>query len=78
MAVTAPAESRRATRPAAQQKRPRRSLSPMATLSSLWRPSSLLLALLIAWWAVTEADLVAPYILPSPADTWQTAVDNAA
>ncbi len=78
MAVTAPAESRRATRPAAPQKRPRRSLSPMATLSSLWRPSALLLALLVAWWAVTEAELVAPYILPSPADTWQTAVDNAA
>ncbi|MCG7595697.1 ABC transporter permease [Mycobacterium sp. PSTR-4-N] len=50
----------------------------MATLSSIWRPSALLLALLVAWWAVTEADLVAPYILPSPADTWQTAVDNAA
>ncbi|KMO77284.1 putative aliphatic sulfonates transport permease protein SsuC [Mycolicibacterium obuense] len=78
MAVTAPAESRRAPRPAARQKRPRRSLSPMSTLSSIWRPSALLLALLVAWWAVTEADLVAPYILPSPADTWQTAVDNAA
>jgi NitT/TauT family transport system permease protein len=34
--------------------------------------------LLAAWWAVTEAELVAPYILPSPLDTWQTAQDNAA
>ena len=28
--------------------------------------------------AVTEAELVAPYILPSPGDTWQAAQQNAA
>ena len=39
---------------------------------------ALLAALLAGWWAVTEAELVAPYILPSPADTWATAQENAA
>jgi NitT/TauT family transport system permease protein len=39
---------------------------------------ALLAALLAGWWAVTEAELVAPYILPSPADTWATARENAA
>ncbi|WP_235624308.1 ABC transporter permease [Mycolicibacterium goodii] len=34
--------------------------------------------LLAAWWAVTEAELVAPYILPSPAETWLAVQDNAA
>ncbi|MDV7198947.1 ABC transporter permease [Rhodococcus kroppenstedtii] len=33
--------------------------------------------LVAAWWAVTSSELVAPYILPSPGDTWSTMVDNA-
>lgn len=37
-----------------------------------------MIALVAAWWAVTETELVAPYILPSPADTWQTTQNNAA
>lgn len=48
------------------------------TASALWRPVVLVAVLLAAWWAVTETDLVAPYILPSPADTWLAAQDNAA
>ncbi|PJK20911.1 ABC transporter permease [Mycolicibacterium goodii] len=48
------------------------------TASALWRPLALVAVLLAAWWAVTEAELVAPYILPSPADTWLAAHDNAA
>lgn len=51
--------------------------SPRRTLSALWRPLALVVVLLGTWWAVTEAELVAPYILPSPQATWQTAVDNA-
>ena len=56
----------------------RPSFSPRRTASALWRPIALVVALTAAWWAVTEADLVAPYILPSPADTWQTTQENAA
>jgi len=48
------------------------------TASALWRPLALVVVLLAAWWAVTEAELVAPYILPSPADTWLAAHGNAA
>lgn len=86
MAVTASAGVRPsggadhpAAAPAASSRRTRRvTFSPRRTAASLWRPLVLVAALLAAWWAVTEAELVAPYILPSPADTWTTATDNAA
>ncbi|WP_304117373.1 ABC transporter permease [Mycolicibacterium bacteremicum] len=58
--------------------RARRSFSPRRTLANTWRPLVLVLALLAGWWAVTEAELVAPYILPSPADTWAATQQNAA
>lgn len=58
--------------------RARRSISPRRTLTNTWRPLVLVLALLAGWWAVTEAELVAPYILPSPADTWAATQQNAA
>src|SRR5690606_34778699 len=35
-----------------------------------WRPFALLAALFVAWWAVTAAELVEPYLVPSPADTF--------
>jgi NitT/TauT family transport system permease protein len=81
MAVTAsariqPPDSGPATRPAAP--RARWSFSPRRTAANLWRPVLLVVALLAGWWAVTAADLVAPYILPSPADTWQATTQNAA
>lgn len=53
-------------------------LLPRRTAANLWRPVVLVVALLAGWWAVTEAELVAPYILPSPGDTWQAAQQNAA
>ncbi|TFV54995.1 ABC transporter permease [Mycobacterium sp. PS03-16] len=56
----------------------RPSFSARRTLAGIWRPVALVIALLAAWWAVTEAELVAPYILPSPGDTWRTAQENAA
>ncbi len=56
----------------------RKIFSPRRTAASVWRPLALVVALLAGWWAVTAADLVAPYILPSPADTWSAAADNAA
>jgi NitT/TauT family transport system permease protein len=57
--------------------RARRSFSPRRTVANLWRPVTLVLVLLAAWWAVTAAELVAPYILPSPGDTWATTQENA-
>lgn len=80
MAVTASArvqssDSGPAPRPGAP--RARWSFSPRRTAVNLWRPLALVIALLAAWWAVTEAELVAPYILPSPADTWATTQQNA-
>ena len=82
MAVTASAGLRPSGSPASRSTPPRRTsfpnFSPRRTVSALWRPVALVVALMIAWWAVTEAELVAPYILPSPIDTWQTAQENAA
>ncbi|KWX56922.1 ABC transporter permease [Mycobacterium sp. NAZ190054] len=82
MAVTASAGLRpsSSTSPpgSTRTRRPwRPSFSPRRTAAALWRPVALVIALLAAWWAVTEADLVAPYILPSPGDTWQTTQQNA-
>ncbi|WP_020666613.1 ABC transporter permease [Amycolatopsis nigrescens] len=34
-----------------------------------WRPFALLLVLLVAWWGVTAAGLIEPYLVPSPGDT---------
>ncbi|MGC9665920.1 ABC transporter permease [Planosporangium sp. 12N6] len=34
-----------------------------------WRPFAVLVAILIAWWAVTAAELVKPYLVPSPGKT---------
>lgn len=80
MAVSAPAGPPDTARPASKPApaRPRRTPSLRAALAGLWRPALLLVVLLAAWWAVTAAELVAPYVLPSPADTWHTATDNAA
>lgn len=81
MAVTASARAQTpdggpAPRPVAP--RARRTFSPRRTAASAWRPLALVAVLVAGWWAVTEAQLVAPYILPSPADTWNAAADNVA
>jgi NitT/TauT family transport system permease protein len=80
MGATASAGLRRSgvrtSAPAPQ--RPRRSFSPRTSVARFWRPFALVVVLIAAWWAVTEAELVAPYILPSPAETWRTAQDNMA
>lgn len=39
-------------------------------LERSWRPLALLAALALAWWIVTAAELVEPYLVPSPGDTF--------
>ena len=65
----APSRSTRSWRP---------SFSARRAAASLWRPAALVIVLLAGWRALTAAELVAPYILPSPIDTWHTAQQNAA
>lgn len=83
MAVTASAGVRPSGSPASGPAPRRRTFSParafsvQRTAAALWRPLALVAALLAGWWAVTENELVAPYILPSPTDTWRTAQENA-
>ncbi|MGW3874662.1 ABC transporter permease, partial [Streptomyces sp. NPDC005069] len=34
-----------------------------------WRPVALLLACFVAWWVISAAELVEPYLVPSPGAT---------
>ncbi|MFI7528861.1 ABC transporter permease [Nocardia salmonicida] len=79
MAVITSVEASSSAPKAAQSVRTRRRKLPsLATVwSTVWRPLALVAALVAAWWAVTKFELVEPYILPSPADTWRTTVDNS-
>ena len=76
MAVTASARAHRPTILRPSPARAPRTFTPRRTAANIWRPVVLVIALLAAWWAVTAAGLVAPYILPSPGDTWATTADN--
>ncbi|MGN7132485.1 ABC transporter permease [Rhodococcoides corynebacterioides] len=80
MTVTTSSVEVRSAAPSAPTPAPtrrRRFPSFRNTWSGLWRPLALVAVLVAAWWAVTSSELVAPYILPSPGDTWSTMVDNA-
>lgn len=61
-----------------QQSRRRTKAGAMKWLSELWRPTVFVLVLLAAWWLVTAQGWVAPFILPSPQDTVETAAKNSA
>lgn len=75
--------STKATEPPEQEtqarSQPRITLSRIAARwgEALWRPVGLVVVLGLAWWFVTARDWVAPYILPSPQDTWAAIVNNA-
>ncbi|WP_105565916.1 ABC transporter permease [Microbacterium halophytorum] len=43
-----------------------------------WHPVVFLIVLFVAWWIATESGAVAPYILPSPADTWAAFANSPA
>ncbi|WP_228001668.1 ABC transporter permease [Nocardia australiensis] len=73
--VAASSSAPKATQPVRTRRRKLPSLSTM--WSTIWRPLALVAVLVVAWWAVTKFELVEPYILPSPADTWRTAADNS-
>ncbi|WBB76635.1 ABC transporter permease subunit [Micromonospora sp. WMMD1128] len=54
--------------PAARRTR-RPGAATLRFASRTWRPAAVLAAILVLWWVVTAADLVKPYLVPSPADT---------
>ncbi|QAY70240.1 ABC transporter permease [Xylanimonas protaetiae] len=45
--------------------------------TAAWRPTALVGVALVLWWLVTGQGWFAPYVLPSPADTWQALTGNA-
>lgn len=50
----------------------------LQTMGGYVYPTVFVVIAFIVWWIVTEAGLVAAYILPSPADTWAAFTDNVA
>lgn len=48
-----------------------------SAVDQTWRPTALLLACGVVWWAITEFGVVAEYLVPSPATTWETMIANA-
>jgi len=45
--------------------------------AQIWRPTLVVVVLLIVWWAIPKLNLAAEYLVSSPAATWETLVDNA-
>jgi|SRR5665647_1027889 len=43
-------------------------------LELAWRPAAVIVALFLAWWLVTAQQWVASYLIPRPADVWNTMV----
>lgn len=71
-AVDAPANA------PARPGRPRRSVVGMIIgwLSAAWRPTTLLIGLILLWWLLSAAHVMKSYLLPSPETTWQAIIHN--
>lgn len=57
-------------------RRPRAVPAPVRWVVDSWRPLVFVVVVFAVWWFVTAEGLVAPYVLPSPADTWAAATEN--
>lgn len=72
-----PAEDLAGEQPTASSRGRRRTTSLSAWWSGAWRPLLALVALVIGWWGLSASGVIAPYLLPSPGETWKAIVDNA-
>ncbi len=50
--------------------------APARWWATTWRPLVIVLVAVAVWWLVTAQGWLAPYVLPSPGDTWTTFTDN--
>ncbi len=41
-------------------------------LAAFWRPALLLAVLLVAWWVIAAREVVPNYLVPTPAQVWET------
>jgi len=57
-----------------RRRRPLR--APVRWVAESWRPLVFVAVVFVVWWFVTARGLVAPYVLPSPTDTWAAATGN--
>ncbi|MGW9308080.1 ABC transporter permease [Saccharomonospora azurea] len=71
---TSPGERRSTTTAARSQPSAVQRLA--ASLERSWRPIALLVALFVAWWGVTAAELVEPYLVPAPADVFAAITES--
>jgi NitT/TauT family transport system permease protein len=67
--VTTPASTVTPAKGVAERDAPGAGERVRDALERSWRPIALLFACLAAWWAVTAAELVEPYLVPSPGTT---------
>lgn len=77
MTAVSPATARLSTEATEQTRQRPLQVARNAWLRS-WHPLALVVALFIAWWAVTATGLAPAYIIPSPGDTWTAAASNTA
>lgn len=58
--------------------KPRRSGDTVAdVVVKFWRPAAVIVGIFVAWWLVTAFGWVPAYLIPTPADVWNTMVGSA-
>ncbi|MGO1235446.1 MAG: ABC transporter permease [Microbacterium gubbeenense] len=76
--MTTASQNATETLAAADARREKKSPALLRWWLNSWHPIVFLIAVIAAWWIATESGSVAPYILPSPSDTWAAFADNSA
>lgn len=61
----------------AERSRPGTAERALKFLNQAWRPVALLVLLFVAWWVVTAAEWVEPYLVASPGDTFDVIVEKS-
>jgi NitT/TauT family transport system permease protein len=60
----------------AERSRPSTAGRALKVVHQAWRPAALLALLFVAWWAITAAGWVEPYLVASPGKTFSVIVDK--
>jgi NitT/TauT family transport system permease protein len=72
----APAEGKRAGPAPEPAPRVTAGARVIKLLDAMWRPALLLVLIFVAWWVITAAGWVAPYLVPTPAQVWERVVQD--
>jgi NitT/TauT family transport system permease protein len=61
----------------AERNRPSNTERALKFIHQAWRPVALLALLFIAWWVITATELVEPYLVASPGDTFAVIAEKS-